>query len=393
MAEFLFRLPTSIHAGPGISRDVAAHARALGGDRVLLVTDRGVLAAGIAGTIADLLTGDGVAVAIFDGVSPNPRDSESFAAAALAREHGATLVVAVGGGSPIDLAKAAAGLATNVGTAADWAAPRTFEHDPLPLLAIPTTAGTGSEVTRSSVINDTARAIKFTIRDQRIAPKIALVDPDLTLTLPPAITAATGMDALTHAIEAYTCRRASPVTDALALHAVRLIGEHLTTAVHDGTNRIAREGMMTASVIAGMAFSNSDVAAVHCIAEAIGGRYDTPHGVANSLFLPYLFAHNAEAALERHAEIAVALGVARDDQTAREAAAAGAVALADLAREIGIPRFTDLPGLRPEEFPWIAAASVANLSNASNAREMTEADYQALLERAWAGEETVDSHQ
>lgn len=385
MAEFLFRLPTTIHAGPGVSRDVATHARALGGDRVLLVTDPGVLAVGIAGHIADLLTADGIDVAIFDEVSPNPRDSECAMAAALAREHGATLVVAVGGGSPIDLAKAAAGLATNEGTAAEWAAPRAFALDPLPLLAIPTTAGTGSEVTRSSVINDTARAIKFTIRDLRIAPKIALVDADLTLSLPPAITAATGMDALTHAIEAYTCRRASPITDALALHAVRLIGAHLATAVHDGANRAAREKMMTASVIAGIAFSNSDVAAVHCIAEAIGGRYDTPHGVANSLFLPYLFAHNTEAAPDRHAEIAVALGVAREDQPAREAAAAGAGALADLAREIGIPRFAELPGIRPDEFPWIAAASVANLSNASNAREMTEADYQALLDQAWAG--------
>jgi alcohol dehydrogenase len=384
MREILFRLPTEIHAGPGISHDVAVHAASLGGSRVLLVTDPGLVSVGIPGEIAQHLTAAGFEVAIFDGVSPNPRDHECAAAATMAREEGSNLIVAVGGGSPIDLAKAAAGLATNEGSAVEWAAPRSFVNEPLPLLAIPTTAGTGSEVTRSSVINDTARNIKFTIRDLRIAPKIALVDADLTSSLPPAITAATGMDALTHAIEAYTCRLASPITDALALHAIRLIAEHLTTAVRDGGNRTAREEMMMASVIAGMAFSNSDVASVHCIAEAIGGRYDTPHGVANSLFLPYLFAHNVEAAPRRHAEVALALGAADPGMSDGEAADAGAKALSSMAREIGIPRFSELPGIDLDDFPWIAAASVANLSNASNAREMTESDYQMVLDRAWS---------
>jgi alcohol dehydrogenase len=301
-------------------------------------------------------------------------------------EFEADVVLAVGGGSPIDLAKAAAGIATNGGIPQDWVAPRTFPIPPLPLLAIPTTAGTGSEVTRSSVINDTDRAIKISLRDTRIAPRFAIVDPDLTLSLPPSLTAATGMDALTHAIEAYTGRRATPITDALALHAIRIIATCLRSAVADGSNREAREGMMMASVIAGMAFSNSDVAAVHCIAEAIGGRYDTPHGVANSLFLPYLFAYNAEANLQRHADVAIAMGVATDGDTLAKAAGNAARALADLGRDIGIPALQNIPGISQDDFPWIAAASRANLSNESNARPMSEDDYLTILDQAWSGD-------
>jgi alcohol dehydrogenase len=297
--------------------------------------------------------------------------------------HGAETIVAVGGGSPLDVAKAAAGIATNGGRPQDWLPPRTFSVPPLPLIAVPTTAGTASEVTRSSVINDTERGIKISLRDIRIAPRFAVVDPDLTLGLPPALTASTGMDALTHAVEAYTCRRATPITDALALHAMRMIAAHLPVAVADGSNRAAREGMMMASVIAGMAFSNADVAAVHCIAEAIGGRYDTPHGVANSLFLPFLFAYNAETDPARHADVAVAMGAAEPGDDPARAAAAGAEALRRLGEQIGIPPFRAIPGIRPDDFPWIAAASTANLSNASNAREMSEADYLLILDQAW----------
>jgi alcohol dehydrogenase len=238
-------------------------------------------------------------------------------------------------------------------------------------------------VTRSSVINDTARQIKVSLRDWAIAPKIAIVDPGLTLGLPPLLTAATGMDALTHAIEAYTCNRATPMSDALALHAIRLIGPNLPVAVADGSNTAAREQMMLSSTIAGMAFSNADVAAVHCIAEALGGRYDTPHGVANSTFLPWIFAFDAPADPKRHADVAVALGIATEDDEPGYAAEQASRYLVDLARTIGIPRFRELPGILEDDFPWIASASVANLSNASNARVMDEADYLGVLESAW----------
>jgi alcohol dehydrogenase len=378
-----FRVAPAIHFGYGVSAQTGELVRSLGISRVLVVTDAGVRAVGICGQIEASLAAGDIEFELYDQVSPNPRDYECLAAAELARAFGAEAVVAVGGGSPIDLAKAAVGLATNAGTALDWVAPRSFSTPPLPLVAVPTTSGTGSEVTRSSVINDTARQIKVSLRDWAIAPRIAIVDPGLTLGLPPLLTAATGMDALTHAIEAYTCNRATPFSDALALHAIRLIGPNLPIAVADGSNATAREQMMLASTIAGMAFSNADVAAVHCIAEALGGRYDTPHGIANSTFLPWIFAFDAPADPRRHADVAIALGIATEDDETGFAAEQASRYLVDLARTIGIPRFRDLPGMQEDDFPWIATASVANLSNASNARVMDEADYLGVLESAW----------
>ncbi len=378
-----FRLPGEIQFGNGVSQRVAEEVARLGGKRVLLITDPGVIAAGISAPIEAKLERAGLPVIVFADVSPNPRDTEVQAAVDRSMLVHADLIVAVGGGSPIDLAKAVAGIATNGGTPQDWVAPRPFSKLPLPIIAIPTTAGTGSEVTRSSVINDTERQIKISLRDSAIAPKVALVDPELTYSLPAALTASTGMDALTHAIEAYTGRLATPITDALALQAMKMIAANLPIAVADGGNREAREAMMMASVIAGMAFSNSDVAAVHCIAEAIGGRYDTPHGVANSLFLPYLFAYNAEIAPERHAQVAVALGAADASQATADAALAGSRYLVELGRSIGIPHLQQIAGIAPDDFPWIAAASAANLSNSSNARAMREDDYLVMLERAW----------
>lgn len=378
-----FRVAPSINFGYGISEQTGELTRSLGVERVLLVTDAGIRAVGICQQIEAALSASGISCVIYDQVSPNPRDYECLAAAELARESGAQAIVAVGGGSPIDLAKAAAGLATNAGTVLDWVAPRAFVEMPLPLIAVPTTSGTGSEVTRSSVVNDTTRQIKVSLRDWNIAPKIAVVDPGLTLGLPALLTASTGMDALTHAIEAYTCNKGTPISDGLALHAMRLIGPNLPVAVADGSNRVAREQMMLGSTIAGMAFSNADVAAVHCIAEALGGRYDTPHGIANSTFLPWIFAFDAPADPQRHADVAVALGVATEDDEPGFAAEQASRYLVDLGRTIGIPRFRELPGIQEDDFPWIASASVANLSNASNARVMDEADYLSILETAW----------
>jgi alcohol dehydrogenase class IV len=193
------------------------------------------------------------------------------------------------------------------------------------------------------------------------------------------------MDALTHAIEAYTCTVHNPVSDGLALRAIRMIAKHLVAVVDDGGNLAAREGMMYASTIAGMAFGNADVAAVHCISEAIGGLYDTPHGVANSVFLPWVFDFNKRADPRRHADVAEALGIARDTRTDDAVAAEGARLLEDLSERIGIPRFADLPGVDPADFDRLAEASEANGSTPSNARPITRADYRHILERAYAG--------
>jgi alcohol dehydrogenase len=306
-----FQLPTKIEMGSGVSNRLLERVQELGGARVFVVTDPGVRGAGLVERLIAPLEAAGIATDVWDIISPNPRDYECNNAAEQAIAFETGVVVAIGGGSPMDAAKAVAALITNGGLVQVREAPRELRENPAPLIAIPTTAGTGSEVTFYAVITDTERKFKMSLLDTRLAPRIALVDPDLTHSLPPSVTAATGMDALTHAIEAYTCRLANPVSDALALRAIGLIARNLRRAVGDGANAEAREGMMTASLIAGMAFGNADVAAVHCLAEAIGGLYDTPHGVANSVFLPFVFARNAEASPERHAEVAEALGISR----------------------------------------------------------------------------------
>ena len=380
-----FRVATAVQMGNGCSANLLATVRAAGGRRVTVVTDPGVRSTGLVEPIIEPIRAAGIAVDIDDDVKPNPRDVDCDAGAARAREFGVDLVVAIGGGSPIDQAKAIAMLVTNGGVATDWQMKRPFEVDPLPLIAVPTTAGTGSEVTRVSVITDTARMFKMTMGDPRMAPIAAYIDPALTVSVPKGTTAATGMDALTHAIEAYTCTVHNPVSDGLALRAIRIIAEHLVPAVYDGSDLVAREGMMYASTIAGMAFGNADVAAVHCISEAIGGLYDTPHGVANSVFLPWVFDFNKAADPHRHADVAEALGIARDGRSDDAVATDGARLLEDLSERIGIPRFSGLPGVDPADFDRLAEASEANGSTPSNARPITRADYRHILEAAYAG--------
>ena len=290
-----FRVATSVHMGEGSSAGLLEAVRLFDANRISVITDTGVLGTGMVERILAPLVAAGIAVDIDDTTKPNPRDTDCDAGSDRAKAFGSTLLVAIGGGSPIDQAKAIGCLMTNGGIAREWGAHRPFDVDPVPLIAIPTTAGTGSEVTTVSVVTDTTRMFKMTMGDPRMAPAIALVDPELTWSVPKGTTAATGMDALTHAIEAYTCVINNPVSDALALRAMRMIAGALVPVVDDGTDRVARREMMFASTIAGMAFGNADVAAVHCISEAIGGLYDTPHGIANSVFLPWVFDFNRSA--------------------------------------------------------------------------------------------------
>lgn len=377
-----FGLPTLVRFGEGISDDLASEVVAFGRN-VLVLTDRGVRSTGIVDRLTQPLADAGLAVTVRDDVSPNPRDHECETIAADARDRRIEVMVAIGGGSPIDAAKCVAALVTNGGRAWDWRAPTRIDLDPLPLVAVPTTAGTGSEVTRGAVITSREHLTKFTVKDARMAPRVALVDPRLTWSVPPGVTAATGIDVLTHAVEAYTCRRASPVTDALALHAIRLVARHLAAAVANGPDAEARAGMMMASLIAGMAFSNADVAAVHCLAEALGGRYDTPHGVANAVMLPPVMRFNDQVVTERHAEIAEAMGVATRATPRSDAAAAAIGAIAALTVAVGIPAFHDLPGVDPSDFAALATVAEANTSTPSNARPITADDYEQILRDAW----------
>ncbi len=385
--EFGFHLPTRVEVGCGNRRRVGELARALDcGRRALVVTDPGILNTGIVSDVTSSLSGQGFSLDVFSDIHPNPRDVDCQAGGQAAREMSADLIIAVGGGSVIDAAKAIALLNTHPGNIADYAGRGTARGPVTPLVAVPTTAGTGSEVTRSSVITDSKRKIKFTVKDLLLAPALAVVDPETTYGLPPALTASTGMDALVHAIEAYTCRVAQPLSDAMALRAMGLIWAALPAAVENGGDMRARFDMMVGSLMAGIAFSHADVGAVHCMAESLGGLYDTPHGIANSIFLPPVTAFNAETSPERHARAATACGLNVAGLSAPKAASVLVRELARLSARIGIPGFREIPGVDPCDFPVLAAASYTNGSTPSNCREITEDDYLELFSRAFHSE-------
>jgi len=376
----LYHMPTAIIFGAGTLGEL----RRITADRVaasrpFLITDKGIGAAGIIPKVLAQLS----PVAVFDEVEPNPRQDTVNRGGEVARELKPDLVVGVGGGSALDAAKAVALLATNPGRIEDYEGRERYKTAPLPVLAIPTTCGTGSEVTWVSVITHAERRFKMSIKGAKMYPTVALVDPDLLQTLPPSLVASTGLDALTHAIEAFSVKPANFLSDTLALEAIRLIFRYLLRAYQDVRgDREAREGQMKGSLIAGMAFGNSDVGAVHCLAESVGSLYDTPHGVANAIFLPHVMEFNLPAAGEKYAVIAAAVGLEAADKD--NAAYLLIQKTKDLSLSLSIPSLRDL-GIPEGDFAAIAQKSFENNSNPSNAREATAEDYLAILKHASSG--------
>ena len=376
--RFSFELPTKIEYGVGAAKSLVDVIKNENFKNLLLVTDKGVLRSGLVKRVSDALDAHHLKWDVFDRVEPNPKDYNVEEGTETARRSNADCLVAVGGGSPIDCAKAIAVVARQGGAVRDYEGPGKIGPDVLPLIAIPTTAGTGSEVTFSSVITDSAEKFKFSIKDPKIAPRVALVDPEMTLTMSPELTAATGMDALTHAIEAFTAKAAEPLADAAALYAIELIAAYLKSAVTNGDNLEARAGMLLGSVLAGIAFSHSDVAAVHCVAEALGGKYDAAHGVCNAVVLPAVMEYNMDYCKEQFARIAVAMGLSYEnvDEGARQAV----MAVQQLAADVRLPEFGSL-GVQESDLEELAANSFKNGSNIDNPRPMTKADYLNLFRR------------
>ena len=351
----------------------------LGVSRPLVVSDPGVSAAGALAKAISFLP-KGLVYEVFDKVEANPKDFNAAAGAEAYRAFGADSIIAVGGGSPIDCAKSIGVLVAN--NAADIKA---FEgknkpSKPLPpLICVPTTSGTGSELTFSSVITDTKNNYKMTVKNPFTAPKTAICDPGLTLSVPPPVTAATGMDALTHAIEAFTATCSEPISDAAALYAIELIYQNLVSAFENGNNLEARSRMLMGSMLAGIAFSHSDVGSVHCIAESLGGMYDLAHGTCNAIILPYMMEYNMDYCEKQYARIARAMGLVPD--SGRDGAKAAVNAVKQLAKDVKLPSFLSLK-VNPSDFAAIASVSVKNLSTASNPRPMTEKDYLEVLKMA-----------
>jgi len=370
-------MPTAVIFAPGAISELGGIARdKLHSSRPLLVTDKGILKAGIAERVLAQLP----AIPAFDDVEQNPKHTTVDRGGAVAREFKPDLIIGLGVGSVLDAAKAIALLATNPGRIEDYEGRERYKAVPLPVLAIPTTCGTGSEVTWVAVITHTGRQFKMSVKGPLMYPAVALVDPDLLITLPPHLVASTGLDALTHAVEAFTVKPASPITDTLALEALRLIFRSLPEAYLDIKNNAeARESLMLGSLMAGMAFGNSDVGAVHCLAESVGSLYDTPHGVANAVFLPYVMEFNLEAAEAKYARVASVAGIEAGNQ--REAARRLIAKIKEISRGLSIPSFREL-NIPEGDLPLIAQKSFQNNSNSSNPREASAEHYFDILRRA-----------
>jgi alcohol dehydrogenase len=377
--SFEFILPTRIKFGLGVAGQLANELEALGARKVLIVTDRGIAGAGLLDRVTESLKGK-VEFTVYDGVEENPKDRNVEEAAEFARRNGADCVVALGGGSPIDAAKAVCVLALQGGRAKDYKGKGKIKDKCLPLVTIPTTSGTGSEVTFSSVITDTDENYKFTIKSPAIAARVAIVDPELTLTVPPAVTASTGIDALTHAIEGYTANVTEPIAEALGLYAIELIAANLKEAVHNGNSIEARTGMMLGSLLAGLCFSHSDVGSVHCMAEALGGMYDAPHGLCNAILLPYVMEYNLPEAEYKYARIARAMGIENGDD--KQAAILGIEKIRKISKDIGLPSFKSL-NIREEDLEELAGMSAENISTDSNPRRIDKQGYLALFKKAY----------
>ena len=373
-----FQVPTKVIFGPGrITQLIEIVETELQAKKPFLVTDKGIRESGI----AEKVTRQFPDMPLFDEIEQNPKHPTVDSAGDLVRQIKPDLIIGLGGGSALDAAKAVALLATNPGKIEAYEGRAKYKDPPLPVLAIPTTCGTASEVTWVAVITHTERKFKKSIKGPLMFPAVALVDPDLLVTLPPSLVASTGMDALTHAIEAYTVKPASPITDIFARASLKHVFQSIEGAFDDiQGNTKAREGIMLGSMLAGFAFGNSDVGAVHCIAESVGSLLDTPHGVANAIFLPYVMEFNMPVAARRFAEISRLAGIHEVDDY--EAGQSLIQKIKNLSRKLQIPSVKEI-GLREAHFPDVAKKSFANNSNPSNPREASEEDYMKILSRAF----------
>ena len=381
MKTYSYQLPTRIEFGNGVSRQVGAEAKALGGTRAMIVTDPGVRAAGIVDPITASLSDAGIETVVYDGVAANPRDADVDEAGRVASAEKVDLLVAVGGGSPMDTAKGVGVLQTHGGRITDWEGWSVVTRPITPLITIPTTSGTGSEVSFWAVITDTARHYKMSVASPMIAARVALLDPELTLTLPKRLTASTGMDALSHSVEAYTAAIGCPLADAFAVAGIEACGRSLRRACADGRDLEARYGMMYASMIGLLAVGGSDVAGVHCMGEAIGGLYDTPHGEAMAIYLPVVTEYNLSAAPEKYANVARLLGEDVEGLPAADAAHLAVDGLRRLNADLGIPSAAQV-GVERADFGRLAEAAALNLSAGSNPRPADEKEYHRLFELA-----------
>ncbi|HWH89231.1 MAG TPA: L-threonine dehydrogenase [Pseudomonas sp.] len=378
-----FFIPAVNIMGSGCLDEAMLAIRNYGFHKALIVTDSGLARAGMAAMIAEKLAMQDTDSVIFDGARPNPSTANVEAGLALLKESNCDFVLSLGGGSPHDCAKGIALCATNGGQIGDYEGVDRSSKPQLPLIAINTTAGTASEMTRFCIITDESRHVKMAIVDRNVTPLLSVNDPDLMLAMPKGLTAATGMDALTHAIEAYVSTAANPITDACALKAMSLISSNLRLAVRDGTDLAARENMAYAQFLAGMAFNNASLGFVHAMAHQLGGFYDLPHGVCNAVLLPHVQSFNAQVCADRLRDVAHAMGADIRGFSAEEGAQAAIHAIRSLARDIEIPGGLRELGARLSDIPMLAANALKDACGLTNPRAADQRQIEEIFRNAF----------
>ncbi len=378
-----FYIPTVTLMGIGAHKELGNQIKVLGGKKPFLCTDKGIVQAGIADEITKAIQKDtGVDVVVFDETVPNPTDTNVHDGLKVFQQNGCDMIVSLGGGSAHDCAKGIGIVATNGGNIRDYEGIDKSSKAMPPFIAVNTTAGTASEMTRFCIITNTSTKVKMAIVDWRVTPNVAINDPLLMMGMPPGLTAATGMDALTHAVEAYVSTIATPVTDACALKAIELISENLRAAVANGADVEARDKMAYAEYLAGMAFNNASLGHVHAMAHQLGGYYDLPHGVCNAILLPHVERFNMIAKMERFVDIAMAMGEPVGGLSVRAAAEKALEAITTLSQDVGIPRGLKELGVKKEDIPIMAQNAQKYACGLTNPRCPTLEDVIMIYENA-----------
>lgn len=381
---FDYFVPSVNFFGRDSVKVVGERCKLLGGKKALIVTDKFLvkIANGPVEQVIKFLKEADVESVIYDGVEPNPKDTNVADGLKIYQKENCDIIVTVGGGSPHDCGKGIGIAATHEGDLYDYAGIEKLVNPLPPIIAVNTTAGTASEVTRHAVITNTKTKVKYVIVSWRNTPLVSINDPMLMLDKPPALTAATGMDALTHAVEAYITLGANPVTDAAAIQAIKLIANNLRQAVAYGHNIEARENMAYASLLAGMAFNNAGLGYVHAMAHQLGGLYDMPHGVANAILLPHVARYNLISNPQKYANMAEFLGENIDGLSVMEAAKKAIDALTRLSKDVGIPSGLSELGVKEEDFEYMAKMAMIDGNAGCNPIKGTEKDIVNIFKSA-----------
>jgi alcohol dehydrogenase len=364
-----FYIPTVTLMGIGAFKEIGNQIKTLGGRKPFICTDQGIVDSGILDQVAGVIKREcEVEPVVYDKTQPNPTDENVHEGLKMYQDAGCDLIVSLGGGSSHDCGKGIGIVATNGGNIRDYEGVDQSSKAMPPFIAVNTTAGTASEMTRFCIITDTSRKVKMAIVDWRVTPNVAIDDPLLMIGMPPALTAATGMDALTHAVEAYVSTAATPITDACALKAIEMIARNLRAAVANGQDMEARDNMSYAQYLAGMAFNNASLGHVHAMAHQLGGFYDLPHGVCNAILLPHVQRFNMIAKMDRFVNIAAAMGEKVDGLSVREAAEKALEAIKTLSADVSIPGGLTELGVKEQDLKVMAENAQKDACGLTNPR-------------------------